>query len=161
MLLGVTAIGTVGYYLLEGWSLLDALYMTIISMTTVGYGETRELTQVGRVFTIFLLIISIGTAGYAISALATFIVEGELRHIIRGRRMDKRISNLENHIILCGGGRTGRHIAEEFHKTLTPFVVVERDERVLQQLWQLGDILALQADATQDEALILAGIERA
>jgi voltage-gated potassium channel len=161
MLLAVTVIGTLGYSLLEGWSLLDALYMTIISMTTVGYGETWELTQNGRIFTIFLLIISIGTAGYAISTMVTFIVEGELRHVIRGRRMDKRIANLENHIILCGGGRTGKHIAEEFYKTHTPFVVIEQDSTLLENLWQMGDILALQADATQDEALLLAGIERA
>lgn len=161
MLLGVTAIGTIGYCALEGWSLLDALYMTIISMTTVGYGETRELTQVGRIFTIFLLIISIGTAGYAISTLVTFFVEGELRNLIRGRRMDKRIANLQDHIILCGGGRTGRHIADEFYKTHTPFVVIEQDPKVIENLGQIGDILVLEGDATQDESLLLAGIERA
>ena len=161
MILVITAVGTFGYHLLEGWSLLDALYMTIISMTTVGYGETRPLTQSGRIFTMALIVTSIGTVGYAISTLATFVVEGEFHRIIRGRRMDKRISNLENHIILCGGGHTGKHIAGEFFKTDTPFVVVERDSDVIQDLLHIGDILHLQADATQDEALLLAGIEQA
>jgi voltage-gated potassium channel len=161
LILVITVAGTLGYLVIEGWTLLDALYMTIISMTTVGYGETQELTEAGRVFTIFLLISSIGTAGYTISTLASFIVEGEFQRILRGRRMDKRIASLGDHIILCGGGRTGIHIAEELHKTHTPFVVIEQNPNVIEQLLNIGDILHLQADATQDESLLLAGIGQA
>jgi voltage-gated potassium channel len=108
-----------------------------------------------------LIITSIGSAGYAISTLATFILEGEFNRIIRGRRMDKRIANLTNHIILCGGGPTGKHIAEEFHKTQTPFVIIEQDQHTIEHVLNVGDIIHLQMDATQDETLILAGIERA
>jgi voltage-gated potassium channel len=161
LILIITISGTLGYHLLEGWSFLDALYMTIISMTTVGYGETRELTDLGRVFTMFLLIGSIGTAGYAVSTLASFLVEGEFQRIIQGRRMDKRIANLREHVILCGSGPTGKYIAEELFKTQTPFVVIERDSDAIHHLLQVGDILHLHGDATQDETLLLAGIERA
>ncbi len=161
LLLAILVVGVLGYRFMEGWSLLDALYMTVISMTTVGYGETRALTDAGRVFTIFLLVTSIGTAGYTISTLASFIVEGEFNRILRGRRMDRRIANLKNHVVLCGGGPTGKTIAEELHKTHTPFVVVERDADAIQQLLHLGDILHIQGDATQDETLLLAGIEQA
>lgn len=161
MIVTIAVVGTLGYYILEDWSLLDALYMTIISMTTVGYGETRELTEVGRIFTMLLLVSSVGTAGYAVSTLASFIVEGEFNRILRGRRMDRRIAKLRDHIILCGSGPTGRYVAEELFKTQTPFVVIEREPSGVQYLLQIGDIIYLEGDATQDETLLLAGIKRA
>ncbi len=161
LLLGVVVVGTLGYHVLEGWQWLDALYMTIITMGTVGYGETHPLDAQGRIFTIFLIVASLGIAGYAITTLGTFIVEGELYQIIRGRRMDKRITNLTNHIIVCGGGRVGRAIADECHKTRTPFVLVEQDQDALQHVLELEEVLYLQGDATEDETLRLAGIERA
>jgi len=157
LILLVAAIGTIGYYLLEDWSLLDSLYMTIITMTTVGYGETHPLTETGRIFTMGLLIMSIGIAGYAVSTLAGFIIEGEFYRVIQGRRMDQRITRLSNHIILCGGGHTGRHIAEEFYKTQTPFVLVEHNDDTLEQVLTIGDLLYVQGDATLDETLRLAG----
>lgn len=162
-LLIVTIIGggTIGYAWLEGWPVLDSFYMTIITMTTVGYGETRPLSEAGRLFTIGLIVSSIGMAGYAVSTLAAFVVEGEFYRIIRERRMDQRITQLSNHIILCGAGRTGKYIAEEFVRTRTPFVLIEQDQDVLDQALSLGDIPYIQADATEDEALRLAGIERA
>lgn len=162
LILLVISSGTIGYMVLEGWNLLDALYMTIITMTTVGYGETNPLDSSGRLFTIGLLIASIGIAGYAISIIATFVVEGEFARIIRERRMDHRIAHLEHHIILCGGGRIGKYIAHEFAQTQTPFVLIERDREVLQAALDLvPDTPYIQADATQDETLQLAGIARA
>jgi voltage-gated potassium channel len=161
LLVGVVIVGTLGYHILEGWPWLDALYMTIITMGTVGYGETHPLDANGRIFTMFLIIASLGIAGYALTTVGTFIVEGELYQVIRGRRMDKRITNLSNHVILCGGGRVGRSVADECHKTRTPFVVIEQDEVALQHVLELDDIPYLQGDATQDEILLLAGIERA
>jgi voltage-gated potassium channel len=159
----VTALlaGTLGYHRLEGWSLLDGLYMTVITMTTIGYGEIQPLSQTGQVFTIFLSLVSIGIGGYAISAAAAFVVEGDLQRIIRGRKMDKQIAQLEDHIIVCGAGRVGMQVVAEFHKTRTPFVVIEHDPEEIEALKRFGDILYLQGDATKDASLRLAGIERA
>lgn len=153
--------GTAGYALLEGWDLLDALYMTVITMATVGYAETHPLSDSGRVFTIGLIVASISIAGYAISTIISFVVEGEFYRALRERHMDQRIARLTDHVILCGGGRTGRPIASELHQTHTPFVVIEQDPAVVGEIRQHGDILYLQGDATQDETLHLAGIARA
>ncbi|MCD4685706.1 MAG: potassium channel family protein, partial [Anaerolineae bacterium] len=154
--------GTLGYVLLEDWSVLDALYMTIITMATVGYGETRPLSDAGQWFTMVLIITSIMLAGYAISTLAAFILEGEFARILQERKMDQRISKLDNHIVLCGAGRTGKHIAQEFFRTRTPFVLVEHDIAVLQEaLEMIGPCPYLVADATVDETLQTVGIERA
>lgn len=143
--------GTLDYTLLEGWDPLDALYMTIITMTTVGYGETRPLSDAGRVFTITLIVTSIVLAGYAVLTLAAFILEGEFYRMIQERRMDQRITKRRNHVLLCGAGRTGKHIAEEFHRTQTLFVIVERDPAVLEEVLHLGDVLYIQGDGTEDE----------
>lgn len=157
----VIGFGTLGYRLLEDWSFVDALYMTMITMTTVGFGEVQPLSAYGQIFTIGLIVTSIGIAGYVISQLTAFVVEGEIKRIFQGRKMDKHIAALNNHIILCGAGRTGLHIAEEFHRTRTPFVVIEQDQEALEDLLRLDGLLYLQEDATQDETLILAGVQRA
>lgn len=161
LLVTIAAVGTVGYRVIERWSVLDAIYMTVITIATVGYGETHALSDPGRVFTIGLIVTSIGIAGYALSTLAAFVVEGEFNRLVEGRRMDKRLAGLRGHVILCGGGHTGRSIAEELHKTRTPFVLVEKDATALEHCRQIGDIVYLQGDATEDETLRLAGIERA
>lgn len=162
-LLFITLTGTIGYHFIEGWPLLEALYMTIISMTTVGYGEILPLSHTGRIFTMTLLLASIGTVGYVVSMIATFLLEGEFNRVLWGRRMDKRISELADHVIVCGGGPTGRRIAEEFYKTGTAFVVIEQSLEALEHVFQqCGEqVLHLQGDATQDETLLLVGIDRA
>src|SRR5262249_31534372 len=154
-------IGTLGYHFLEGWSLLDALFMTVITMATVGYGEIHPLSQNGRIFTIFLILGSVATVGYAVSVIGAFIIEGELYQAIRGRRMDRRITSLRDHIIICGGGHVGKYVVQECFKTRTPFVLIEQDQDALQDVGEVGDLLHLQADATEDETLRLAGIDRA
>lgn len=161
IILLVVAIGTIGYSLLEGWSFVDSLYMTIITMTTVGYGEVQPLSEQGRLFTVGLIVTSIGIAGYVLSTLTAFVVEGKINQILRGRKMDKQIAKLNNHIILCGMGRTGLHIAEEFYRTQTPFVVIEQDETALREASQFTNLLYLQEDATRDETLTMAGIKQA
>ncbi|NDJ77824.1 MAG: potassium channel protein [Chloroflexi bacterium] len=162
LIVSVVGGGTVGYTLLEGWNVLDSLYMTIITMTTVGYGEISPLSEGGRVFTIALIITSIGLAGYAVSTLAAFVVEGEFYRIIRERRMDQRITHLSEHVIVCGGGRTGKYIVEEFHRTRTLFVLIEQSLDVIEHVQQqIGDFPYLVADATDDDTLRLAGIDRA
>src|SRR4029079_10936603 len=109
-----------------------------ITLASVGFGETHPLSPWGRVFTILFIVSGIGIMGYAVSTLAGFILEGEFNRFIRGRRMDKRIASMKDHVILCGAGHTGVHIAAEFHKIGTPFVVVERDPDTLERLLQLG-----------------------
>jgi voltage-gated potassium channel len=161
LILIISLVGTIGYHIIEKWPFLDALYMTIITLTTVGFGETHELSPMGRVFTIVLIISSMGAAGYAISTIASFLIEGQLNDFIQGHRMQKHIANLNQHVILCGGGRTGKHLVGEFYKTHTPFVVIEKDEAILHNLQHIGDILYIHGDATDDDTLVEAGIERA
>ncbi len=161
LILVTAGAGTAGYHFLEDWPWSDGLYMTVITMTTVGYGETRELTQMGRAFTMLLIVTSIGISGYAISTVAAYVVEGEFKRVFRGRKMDNRIARMQDHIVLCGAGRTGLEIAQELYKTLTPFVIVERSREALDRLPFLEEIPHLRGDATQDSVLRRSGIEKA
>ncbi|RPI78055.1 MAG: potassium channel protein [Desulfobacteraceae bacterium] len=161
-LLIIISIGTYGYHLMEGWSYIDALYMTVITLATVGYGETHPLSTAGRIFTIFLIFSSVGTMGYAIASLTKFIVEGEFNQLLRGRRMSSQIANMKDHIILCGAGPTGMYIAEELSKTNTPFVLIERNPETLKHVMNMiGDMPYILGDAAHDDTLLQAGIERA
>lgn len=133
----LVAIGTTVYSLLEGWSLLDALYATIITMTTVGYGDLSPRTSSGRLFAIFFTLAAIGLASYAISALAAYVIEESLakrERKLKERRM-KQIQSLTNHVIICGGGVIGHRTANELRKRGTPFVLIEPDEESLR--WAL------------------------
>ncbi|MFQ5610782.1 MAG: NAD-binding protein [Anaerolineae bacterium] len=161
LLIIVALLGTLGYHMLEGWAPLEGLYMTIITMTTIGYGEIKPLSESGRIFTIILSLASVGIAGYTISAVAAFIVEGDFQRVVQRQKMGKQIVKLNDHIVLCGAGRVGMQIATEFHKTRTPFVVIEHDSEVIEDVLRLGDIPYIQGDATKDQVLRLAGIERA
>ncbi|MFH1023367.1 MAG: potassium channel protein [Planctomycetota bacterium] len=158
---GITVLGTAGYHFIEGWSVFDSLYMTVITMATVGYGETHPLTPEGRGFTIFLIVCSVGMLGYAVSMLASFVAEGEFQRLLEGRRMDKAIAGLSGHIVLCGGGHTGKCIADEFRKSGTLFVLVERDRESLRHVLALGDVPHIEGDASEDDCLRQAGIDRA
>lgn len=154
------AVGVVGYRLIEGWSLFDSLYMTVITLATVGYGETHPLSFGGRVFTIGMILIGIGVLTYAFSSLTAFIVEGDLKDVLRRRRMQSKIAKLAGHFIVCGAGHTGRIILEELRKTGRDVVVIDNDPEVVKHLTEVG-AMALHGDATDDETLTAAGIERA
>ncbi|MCB0165492.1 MAG: potassium channel protein [Anaerolineae bacterium] len=153
--------GTLGYHRLEGWPLMDGLYMTVITMTTIGYGEIGPLSPIGRIFTIFLALASVGIGGYAISTIAAFMMEGDFQRIFEGSRMDKQIADLKDHIILCGIGRVGMQIAAELYRSQASFVVVDQNHEELERLRRLGDVLYVRGDAARDETLRVAGIERA
>ena len=159
-LVTICAVGILGYHYIEGWSYFDSLYMTIITLATVGYGETHPLNTFGRIFTIFLILFGIGILTYGISTLTAFIVEGDLRDVLRRRKMEAKIAKLSGHYIICGAGHTGETIMEELMKTSRAFVVIDRVKDVVDHLQSRG-VLALHGDATDDEALKLAGIERA
>lgn len=161
LLAAILAIGSVGYELIEGWSFEDAIYMTVTSLATVGYGEVHPLSQAGRIFTMGLILTGMGVLAYGLSAITAFVVEGELTNIIEKRKMEKEIGKLTDHIVLCGLGQTGRHVAEELIKTNTPFVAIERHLEVIEHRKSLGNFPCIHGDATQAEALLKANIGEA
>jgi len=152
--------GTLGYSLIEGWDPLSALYMTVITITTVGYGEVRPLSQGGIAFTMILILGSVGMVAFIVVGLARVMVEGEVRRIFGRRKLEKKISNLKNHYIICGYGRIGSYIVQELAKGPVPFVVVEKNPDVTQRI-EDRDCLYINGDATNDDTLKKAGIDSA
>lgn len=159
LILIVIAFGTVGYQLIEGWNFLDALYMTIITLTTVGYREVHELSSSGMIFTMVLLLVGVGTFLYALSAGAKIILEGELQELFGRKRLEKKIKELKGHYIVCGYGRMGKIICRELKAKHVPFVAIERNGDFLNN--RSDDLLGISGDATNDDTLREAGIERA
>jgi voltage-gated potassium channel len=156
----IIAAGTIGYALIEGWSPFDALYMTITTVTDVGYGEIHPLNTAGRIFTIFLIIGGVGGALLALSAFVGYIVEGGIGAQRRKRQMKARIANLKDHFILCGYGRVGEEIARTFADEGVPFVVIDSRPENIAMAEEQG-YLTLLGDATSDKTLTEAGVEHA
>jgi voltage-gated potassium channel len=153
--------GTLGYYFLEAdYSLFDALYMTVTTLTTVGYGEVHPLSWRGRVFTMLLLLGGVFTLFYAATELIRAIVSGELGDLLGRQRMERSLLELRNHLIVCGYGRMGRLVCKEFSAHELPYVVIERRAELLEG-FHLRNAIPLHGDATSDEVLRQAGIERA
>ncbi len=145
---------------IEGWNFLDSIYMTIITLSTVGYGEVHNIGPGGRIFTILLILFGVSIVAYIVGLVVETLVESEIRSIFGRRKLGKKIKSLKNHYIICGYGRIGRIICKELMRKSIPFIVIEKDEQVRQQLEQ-DELFYLDFDATQEEALIEAGIERA
>jgi len=159
--LGVlTVVGTAGYMLIEGVSLIDGLYMTVITLSTVGYREVAPLEPAGRLFTIGFIIIGVGTALYAVASLAEYLIEGRLREVFGRRAMDRSIQSLHDHVIVCGFGRLGRAVAEELERSGTPLVIVDSDAAKEADLEGGGHAYVI-GSALEDSVLRRAGIERA
>jgi len=154
----VIAFGTAGYQLIEGWNFLDALYMTIITLTTVGYREVHELSSTGMIFTIVLLLVGVGTVLYALSAGAKLILEGELQELFGRKRLEKKIKELKGHYIVCGFGRMGKIISKELKVKNVPFVAIEKSSDAMTRT---DELLIIAGDATNDDILKEAGIQRA
>ena len=161
LLIFVFCFGIIGYCVIERWDIFDALYMTVITLATVGYGETHALSPNGRAFTIVLILLGVGTLTYGLTAATAFVVEGSATDILRRKRMDEKIKTLTNHFILCGLGETGRHIAGDFINSGTPFVVIEKNGDRISQMQKMGAFLYIQGDATEDEVLLKANIRQA
>lgn len=154
------AAGTLGYVWVEGWPWFDGLYMTVITLATIGYGEVRPLDTPGRVFTMLLILFGSAVLVYAVSSLASLVIEGQLVRAIRRRAMQKSIDRLDQHHLVCGYGSTGRYVVEGMLRVGQNFVVIEQDLARVQALRDRG-VLVVEGDATQDETLQRAGIERA
>lgn len=160
MLIGIVAFGTCGYYWVEHMPLFEAFYMTIITMSTVGYAEIVPLSQTGRTLTIVIIILGIGVGAYSISLLVRAFIEGELAKIVGRRIVQKQISELKNHYIVCGFGRIGRIICNELAADNIDFVVIEQDPAIIEHI-ESKNYLFLELDATSEEALLKAGIMKA
>ena len=156
----VTAGGTAGYVIIEGWSAWDALYMTVTTVATVGFREVHPLSRAGQAFTLLLIVSGVGTAFYTATLLATAIVEGGLHRRFERRRIERMLEGLRDHFILCGYGRIGSIIAHELAQQKVPFVVIERSPERVQSVLLRG-WLAVAADASRDEVLERVGIHRA
>lgn len=152
--------GTVGYMLVEGWSFFDALYMCVITLTTVGYHEVYPLTVKRQAFTMGLLLTGVFSLFYASTAAIRAIVGGELTGQFARSRMEKKLESLKDHIIICGYGRMGHLVAQEFAQQPIPFVVIERSPELLAN-FSAGHGVALVGEATHDDTLKRAGIDRA
>ncbi len=148
----VIAAGTAGYVAIEGWSAWDAFYMTVISVTTVGYREVHDLSRAGQVFTTVLLITGVGAAFYTITLVAAGIIESRVHPRVQERRRARMIDRLTDHFILCGAGRIGLIIADEFRRQHVAFVVIDRDPDAVHAVIERGD-LAVEADASREGTL--------
>jgi voltage-gated potassium channel len=154
-------VGTIGYCLIEPkYSWFDALYMTVITLTTVGYGETHPLSPLGRVWTMFLLIVGVFTFFYSATEIVRSVVSGEVRHLFGREYMARSLAGLQDHLIVCGYGRMGRHVCREFARQGVDFVVIDKKTDVLEG-FNLSGGLVVHGDATSDEVLRRAGVERA
>lgn len=158
--ISVIVIGTVGYHFIEGWSYFDSLYMTVITITTVGYREIAPMSEVGQVFTMFMLIIGLGVAFLALSHLSTSFLKGELQSALGRKKMQNEIKKMKNHYILVGYGRTGQVIATHLKAKKIPFVVIDESAQVLANL-ESERIPFLQGEGSDESILKLAGIENA
>ena len=156
----IIAIGILGYMGLSGYNFVDALYMTVITVTTVGFGELQPFSPEEKIFTIFLILTSIIIFGYAVSAFSEYLVSGKLFEHFKHRRVEKKIGHLKGHTIVCGYGRNGKQAILKLSNYNRKFVVVERSKEKIEDL-DVAGILNIEGDATLDETLQRAGIENA
>lgn len=154
--------GTIGYTIVEDWSLVDSFYMTIITVSTVGYGEVHSLSEAGKIFTSFLIITSFGTFAYAVTSITSYLVGGEYKAYFKDYRVNKKIESLQGHTIICGYGRVGKQAVLDMVNHNEKVVVIEsNDQLVDKHISEDANFFFLRGDATMDENLERAGIQRA
>lgn len=158
--LAIVGIGIVGFMLIEDYNFLDAAYMTIITITTVGFQEVQPLSDSGKIFTAFLIITSFGTFAYAITAITKYVADGEINHYYKFFKVNNAISKLNNHVVICGYGRNGKQAAMVLQSNNRQFVIIEKSDTLVEQVKEHG-FLCIQGDCTQDEILMKTGISNA
>ncbi len=161
LLVLIVCIGIAGFILIEGYNFLDAFYMTVITVATVGFQEVHPLSEGGKLFTAFLIITSFGTFAYAVTSISKYVVDGEFNQYFKKLKVSAAIDKLENHVIVCGFGRNGRQAAHVLKKHNTRFVVIEKQKEVVATITHKYSNLVLEGDATIDEILLKAGVEKA
>ncbi len=154
------SLGTVAFHLIEGWSLLDSLYVTVQTVTTVGFGDVTPKNTHGRIFAIFFMLFGVGVVLYALTSTVQSIVQSELVAAFGQRRRSRKMSKLRNHFIICGAGRVGSHLIRDLLQTRELFIVIERDPQKVAELTDQG-VAVLVRDATLEESLREAGVEHA
>ncbi len=162
LLLGVLIVsaGTTGLMWLEDMTIVDALYMVVITLSTVGFREVTPLHEGSRIFVMFLIIVGVTMGGFLVTIVGQVILEGQFREIVARRKMGKQLSKLKDHYIVAGFGRVGRQVAGEFAKVKASFVVIEKDSKAIEKLLELG-YLFVEGDATDDDVLREAGLDHA
>ena len=161
LVLVIVLIGTTGYMVIEGLNPLDALYMTVITMATVGFREVTDFHNSGKLFTIFLIIGSFGIFGYVVTMVTRYVVDGVFTHFYKDNKVKKKIDKLKDHVILCGFGRNGKQAASDLVDHDKDFCVIEKDPAVVEYLRRSTDYLYIEGDATHEELLELANIGNA
>lgn len=156
----VLSIGIFGFITISNESFVDSLYMTVITMSTVGFGTLHELNQTEKLFTIFLIILSIGVYGYSITALTEYLANDNFFQLLKYKKMQQKIQKLKNHTVVCGYGRNGRQAVVKLKKFNMPCIVIEKDKELLEEL-ERENILYIEGDATGDEALQKASLQTA
>jgi voltage-gated potassium channel len=161
LLLIIICSGMIGYIGIEEYSVIDAFYMTIITISTVGFSEVKQLSPEGKIFTATLIISSFGTFAFAVSSITTYLVGGEYKEFRKQQNLMKGIEKLKNHVIICGFGRVGKQVAEDLTITKIPFIVIENDAILIEDYADYKGYIFLKGDATSDEILERANLENA
>jgi len=160
MLFVIIIFGILGYIFIEKYTFIESLWQTVITLSTVGFGELRPMSQSGKLFSVSLILVGFAVFGYSLTSLTRIIVEGEIKNVFRNRKMEKDINNLKDHVIVCGCGRLGKQAVLELEKWKKPYVIIEADESVCANLQNSHKLIVI-GDATEDETLIKAGIKNA
>ena len=160
LLTGVALAGTVGFMLVEGWSFGESLYMAVITVSTVGYGEVQPLSSAGRMLAVAVIVVAVGALGFSATSIGVYLAEGHLLHELRRKRMERALRRLHGHFIICGGGRFGREVAGEFARAQASYAVVDLDPGGCELAGTPG-LAFVKGDAGDDQALREAGVDRA
>ncbi|MDF0715497.1 potassium channel protein [Muricauda sp. 334s03] len=155
----VLLFGVVGYKMLSDFTWIEAIYMTIITVTTVGFSEVRPLDANAKIFTVFLIVTSVFIFGFAISVVSEYILGRNSLELLKKKKVKKQIDSLSNHVVVCGFGRNGMQAAEKLIAYKKPFVVIEKDREIIERHEE--EVLFVEGDANEDEVLLQAGIDRA